>query len=29
VPTADVMTGTTAPHPSDHAGVIATVRIPS
>lgn len=29
VPSAVVLTGTTSPHPSDHAGVIATVRIPS
>jgi endonuclease/exonuclease/phosphatase family metal-dependent hydrolase len=29
VPTAVVYTGTTSPHPSDHAGVIATVRMPS
>lgn len=29
IPSADLMTGTTIPHPSDHAGVIATVRIPS
>ena len=29
VPSAVVYTGTTSPHPSDHAGVIATVRIPS
>ena len=29
VPAAVVLTGTTSPHPSDHAGVIATVRIPS
>lgn len=29
IPFADLMTGTTVPHPSDHAGVVATVRIPS
>ncbi|HEY8300330.1 MAG TPA: endonuclease/exonuclease/phosphatase family protein [Jatrophihabitans sp.] len=29
VPSAVVLTGTTSPHPSDHAGVIATVRVPS
>jgi endonuclease/exonuclease/phosphatase family metal-dependent hydrolase len=29
VPTRDIQVGTTASHPSDHAGVVATVRIPS
>lgn len=29
VPSAVVLTGTTSPHPSDHAGVVATVRVPS
>jgi endonuclease/exonuclease/phosphatase family metal-dependent hydrolase len=29
IPTAIVLTGTAAPHPSDHAGVVATERIPS
>lgn len=28
-PTSVVLTGTTAPYPSDHAGVLATIRIPS
>jgi endonuclease/exonuclease/phosphatase family metal-dependent hydrolase len=29
VPSADVQTGGEIPHPSDHAGVVATIRIPS
>lgn len=29
VPSAVVLTGTTSPHPSDHAGVVATSRVPS
>ncbi len=29
VPTADVQVGGEAPHPSDHAGIVATIRIPS
>jgi endonuclease/exonuclease/phosphatase family metal-dependent hydrolase len=29
VPTADVQVGGEIPHPSDHAGIVATIRIPS
>lgn len=29
VPSAVTLTGTSSPHPSDHAGVVATIRVPS